>query len=225
MRGASTVEGRLVAVAVMAGAAAVATYLAKTFLPLPGPVSTAFFLCRGPLVVVAFVGFYPFLAKPDPSASALLGAVFGVIAGAATMLFGVIQITNLHYIREFIGSAGNPTIADTWRHILQGVFTVQSGVNYVADFFLDWAAFLWAISMWDHPKLGRGWSLLSVALVGPHFIMKAMTFPETPAEAGLFDAGPLVSVWFALVLIQAARNLRWVDSAFDADPAAGRAGR
>jgi hypothetical protein len=220
MRSVADVDGRLVRAAVLAGGAAVVTYLAKTILPLPGPLNTAFFLCRGPLVVIAFVGVYPFLVKPAPSASALLGTVFGVIAGAATMLFGVIQVTNLHYIRGFIRTAGSAGDAETWRHILEGVFTVQNGVSFVADFFLDWAAFLWAISMWNHPKLGKWWGLLSVVLVGPHVVMKAITFPVPPAEAGFFDAGPLVSVWFTLLVIQVARNLRWMSGAVDATSAA-----
>jgi hypothetical protein len=220
MRHASTIDSRLVKVALVAGAVAVITYLAKTFLPLPGAVHTAFFLCRGPLVVVTFLGLYPFLVRPAPSVSALIGTVFGVIAGALTMLFGVIQLTNLHYIRGFIRTAATPAAQETWRNILQGVFTVQNGVNYVADFFLDWAAFLFAVAMWNHPKLGKWWSALSVVLVGPHFIMKAITLPVPPAEAGLFDAGPLVSLWFALVLVQVARNVRWMDASVEASVAA-----
>jgi hypothetical protein len=216
MRSAADVDGRLVKIGLLAGGAAVVTYLAKTFIPLPDFLNTAFFLARGPLVVIAFLGFYPFLVKPVPSATALLGTAFGVIAGATTMLFGVIQLTNLHYIRGFIGTAGSPGDAETWRHILEGVFTVQNGVSYVADFFLDCGVFLWAIAMWNHPKLGKWWTLLSVVLVGPHFIMKVITFPVPPAEAGLFDAGPLVSVWFALLLIQVARNFRWMDASVDA---------
>ena len=208
---ASAIQSRLVKVGVAAGVTAVVTYLAKTFLPLPDAVHVGFFMSRGPLLVVAFLGFYPFLAKPAPSVAAILATVFGVIAGAATMLFAVVQLTNLHYIVGFIQEADSPAAEETWRNILRGVFTVQNGVNYVADFFLDWTAFLYALTMWSHPKFGRLWSVLSLVLVGPHFVMKLMTFPEPPAEAGLFDAGPLVSVWFALVVIQVARNLRWME--------------
>lgn len=209
---AATVEGRLVRIGVLAGALAVVTYLAKTFLPLAASLERAFFLCRGPLVVVAFVGFYPFMMKGRPSASALLATVFGVIAGAATMLFGMIQVANLHEIGQLIGAADSAVSEQMWRAILRGVFTVQNGINIVADFFLDTAAFLLAIAMWSHPRFGRWWALFSVALVGPHFVMKAVTFPVPPAEAGLFDGGPLVSVWFALVIIQVGRSLGWMDA-------------
>jgi hypothetical protein len=71
-------------------------------------------------------------------------------------------------------------------------------------FFLDGAAFLYAEIMWRHPAFGRVVALLSIALVGPHFTMKLATFPAPPAEAGLFDAGPLVGAWFTIATVCAA---------------------
>jgi hypothetical protein len=108
MQSASSVDSQLVKIGVSAGAVAVVTYLVQTFLPLPDAVRVAFFVCRGPLMVIGFLGVYAFLVKPAPSAAALLGTVFGVIAGAATMLFSVIQLTNVHYIRGFIRNAESP---------------------------------------------------------------------------------------------------------------------
>jgi len=207
------VEKKLVALGLAAGIAAVVMYLARTVLPLPDFIGVGFFIFFGPVLVVAFVGFYPFISKPRPSAAAVLGTVFGVIAGATNMMFAVVQLTNLHYIRGYARAAESEAAADIWYNILNGVFTVQNGINYVMDFFLDWTAFLYAILMWNHPKFGKVFSVLSVLAVGPHFVMKLITFPEPPAEAGLFDAGPLVALWFGIVLVQVARNLGWVGDA------------
>jgi len=206
----SSVERKLVIVGFTAGIAAVLMYLARTFVPLPGFVRTAFFIFFGPVLVVAFLGFYPFISKPRASVSAILATAFGVIAGATNMLFAVVQLTNLHYIRGYIRAAETEAAEQIWWNILSGVFTVQNGINYVMDFFLDWTAFLYALLMWSHPKFGKIFSILSVVAVGPHFVMKLITFPEPPAEAGLFDAGPLVAVWFAIVLVQVGRNLGWL---------------
>ncbi len=206
----SSLEGKLVRVGFAAGVAAVVMYLARTFLPLPGFVGVGFFIFFGPLLVVAFLGFHPFISKPRPSVAATLATVFGVIAGATNMMFAVVQLTNLHYIRGYMRAAESPAAEEVWQNIFSGVFTVQNGINYVMDFFLDWTAFMYALLMWSHPRFGKVFSLLSVVCVGPHFVMKLITFPEPPAEAGLFDAGPLVAVWFAIVLIQVARNLGWM---------------
>ena len=69
------------------------------------------------------------------------------------------------------------------------------------------SAFLFAVVMWRHPAFGRWFSLLSVVTIGPHLLMKSITFPRPPAEAGLFDAGPLVGVWFLVFTIQIARHV------------------
>lgn len=203
-------ERNLVRVGVVAGALAVVTYLAKTIFSLPGILETHFFIWRGPLLATAVVGFYPFLSKPAPSAAAIIGTVFGALSGAATMMFAVVQMTNVHAIFPSWRAAEGAE-REQWRHIFDAVFSVQNGINYVADFFLDWMAFCYAVVMWNHPKFGKALSILALLLVGPHFVMKAVTFPEPPAEAGLFDAGPLVSIWFALVILQVIRHLRWTN--------------
>ncbi len=206
----SSLDKRLVIVGLAAGVAAVVVYLARTFLPLPGFLGVGFFIFFGPLLVVAFLGFHPFISKPRLTVPAILATVFGVIAGATNMMFAVVQLTNLHYIRGYIRAAESEAAQEIWWNILNGVFTVQNGINYVMDFFLDWTAFMYAVLMWSHPKFGKIFSILSVLFVGPHFVMKLITFPEPPAEAGLFDAGPLVALWFAIVLTQVARNLDWM---------------
>jgi len=129
----------------------------------------------------------------------------------ANMIFAVVQLNNLHYMRKYISAAASVAEKDAWRDILNGVFTVQNGFNYVSDFFIDWTAFLWAIVMWNHPKYGKLFAVTGLIAAGSHFLMKLVTFPEPPSEAGLFDAGPLVSVWFAIVTVQLIRKRKWMD--------------
>jgi hypothetical protein len=202
---------RLVFTAVVAGFAVAIMYPARTFLPLPDFLGLAFWIFFGPLIVVAFIGFYPFLAKPGPSVAAILGTVFGVIGGLCNMLFAVVQSTNLSYIRRYMGATESAEARALWQDILNGVFTVQNGMNWVSDFFIDWAAFFFAVVMWNHPKFGKAWSMVGFVAAGAHFALKTYSFPVPPAEAGLLDVGPAVSVFFALVTIQVARNLQWLD--------------
>jgi hypothetical protein len=201
----------LVKTGVVAGIAMVVVYLVPMLLPLPAFLSTAFFIYSGPLLVVAIVGLYPFLSKSTISVPVILGTIFGVIAGVCRMMFAVVQMTNLVYIRRYIRAAETPEAKQIWQDILKGVFTVQNGLNYVGDFFLDWGLLLFAFAMWKHPKFGKIFSILGVIAMGSHLVMKAYTFPEPPREAGLFDAGPLVAVWTALVVIWVLRNLSWMD--------------
>lgn len=201
---------RLVRLGAAAGLIGCLMYGIRNF-PVPGVLQTPLFIFFGPVPVVAYVGIYPFMSRPSPSISALLGSVFGVIGAATNMMFAVIQLNNLHYIRGFIASAAEEAEREAWRDILAGVFTVQNGLNYVADFFFDWTIFLWAIVMWDHPRFGRLFSITGVIAGGLHFGMKLATFPVPPSEAGLYDAGPLIGLWYAAVCIQVLRNVRWIE--------------
>lgn len=201
----------LVKTAIGAGIALAVMYPARTFLRLPDALEVAFFIYFGPLLVVAFVGLYPYLARPQVSVAAILGTVFGVIAGVCNTLFSVVQMNNLHYIFNYMRAADSPAAKQAWQDILNGVFTVQNGINYAGDLFLDCTVFLYAAVMWRHPKFGKVFSILGITAAGLHFVMKAYTFPEPPSEAGLFDAGPFVSVWFGLVTLQVIRHLKWMD--------------
>src|SRR3990172_4146455 len=198
-------EKDLVTMAVGAGIALAIMYPARTFLPLPDPLAIAFFIFFGPLLVVAFVGLFPFLYKPVPSVAVILATVFGVIAGITNTMFSVVQLTSLNYIFGYMRAASTPENKQHWREILNGVFTVQNGLNFVSDMFLDWTVFLYCAVMWSHPKFGRAFAALGFLAAGFHFSMKLYTFPKPPAEAGLFDAGPLIGIWFALVTIQTLR--------------------
>ena len=207
------VNTSLVRTAAVAGIALSVMYPARTFLPLPDFLAIAFFIFFGPLLVVAFVGLYPFLGKLGTSVPLILATVFGVIAGAANTMFSVVQLTNLHYIRGYLRAAESPAAKEMWRNILNGVFTVQNGLNFVSDLFLDWTVFLYAIVMWTHPKFGKFFTISGLIAAGFHFAMKSYTFPVPPSEGGLFDAGPLVGIWFTLVTIQVLRNLNWTREA------------
>jgi hypothetical protein len=137
--------------------------------------------------------------------------VFGIIGAATNMMFAAVQMNNLIYIRGYQGAAASEAEREHWRQILDGVFTVQNGLNYVADFFFDWTIFFWATLMWRHPKFGKLFTLSGLVAGGLHFGLKLITFPRPPAEAGLFDAGPLIGVWYAAVCIQILRHLSWLD--------------
>ncbi len=200
---------RLVRVGAVAGLTACLMYAIRSF-PVPEPLGQLFFIFFGPVLVVAYVGILPFTTRPRLTIAAILGSVFGILGATVNMAFSVVQLNNLHYVRRYAREAASAAEREEWQHILAGVFTVQNGLNYVADFFLDWTIFFWAFLMWRHPKFGKLFTVTGLIAGGLHFGMKLWTFPEPPAEAGLFDAGPLIGLWYAAVSIQVLRHVRWV---------------
>ncbi len=205
----------------IAGSAGIAMYLARSLWELPEPIETACYALFGPALVLAFHGLAPLLIAGRAPLAAQCGSLFGIIGGAVNMCFAVVQMCNLAVLRPAIRDTADAATRGELQRILTGVFTVQNGLNITMDFFIDTAAFCWALSMWYHPRFGRVVSLLAPVLVGPHFVMKALTFPVPPREAGLFDAGPLVGLWFSVVSVMTWRAwwaLRAADRATRATP-------
>lgn len=191
-------EWRSTGMGTIAGSTALVLYLARSFLPLPDVVATLCYMLFGPCLVLAFLGWWPLMRRDGARLRSQVATVFGIIAGATNMMFAVVQMNNLYYLRLKIDAAVDPALALEWKRILVGVMTVQNGLNFTMDFFLDVAAFCYASILWRRGRAGRWLALCSVLLVGPHFTMKLATFPRPPAEAGLFDGGPLVGMWFLL---------------------------
>ncbi len=211
MTGTLRAEMRLVRAGVLAGAIAAVTYLASKVVAFSESIERAIFVYSGPLLVVTMLGIYPFLRRPHATASAMLGTVFGIVAGVTRMLFAVVQEANTERFARIVMTQ-DPAAQQMWQDVKGSVFSVQSGINYVFDFFGDATGYLFAIAMWRHPKFGKVFSIATVLLVSPHFIMKLITFPVPPATAGWFDAGPLVMLFLVLVVIQIARHLSWMST-------------
>jgi hypothetical protein len=189
-----------------AGSVGILMYLARSFFALPEPIEIAFYSLFGPSLVLAFFGLAPLLAQGKAPLAAYCGSLFGIIGAAINMCFAVVQMNNLAVLRPAIRQATDPLVQEDLRRVLTGVFTVQNGLNITMDFFIDTAAFFWAYAMWHHPRFGRGVALLAPVLVGTHFVLKAYTFPVPPREAGLFDAGPMVGLWFTVVSVMTWRS-------------------
>lgn len=204
---------RSIGMGTIAGTTALALYAARSFLSLPDVVATWCYMLFGPCLVLAFLGWWPLMRRDGAHLRSLVATVFGIIAGATNMMFAVVQMNNLYYLRLRIDAATDPALAMEWKRILVGVMTVQNGLNFTMDFFLDVAAFCYASILWRRGRPGRWLALSSLLLVGPHFTMKLATFPRPPAEAGLFDGGPLVGTWFLLTTVYVAHG--WLQQRTD----------
>jgi hypothetical protein len=211
MDGLLEAERRMVKLGIVAGAIAAATYVAEKLVPLPAALSRACFMYNGFLILLAVIGLFPFLRRPRMTAAAMLGVIFGVVTGVMQMVFSVIQMANVERFGRIVKGT-DAVSGQMWRDVQGSVFSVQSGMNYVFDFFADVTGYAFALAMWRHPKFGRTWAIVSAILVTPHFVMKMVAFPIPPSEAGLFDAGPLVMLVLVGMVVQTARNLRWVES-------------
>lgn len=191
---------RLARAGIVTGMLAGSMYLARTVFDLPTHLSRPFWIFIGPLMCVAFLGVFGFLVRRGPSATLVVATTFGVLAGALRLVFSVVQSNNLITIRRHAGEAATEGERQVWAQVFDGVFTVQDGINYAYDLFLDWGIILLAIPLWGVSRGGRVLAVLGAGLAGLHFTLKLVTFPDPPAAAGLFDVGPAIGV-FVLVML------------------------
>jgi len=194
------------------GLGVVAMYLLPKILPLPDRIDTLFYVYQGPLMAFGFLGIFAFIRAHKLTVPLFTAAVFSVTAAVSRMMFLVVQLNNVHFIRSYRDAAEGVEQQGEWTNILRGVFTVQNGLNIVSDVFLDLGIILFSVACWSHPKLGKPVALIGFLTAGLHFTFKAWTFPEAPASAGLFDVGPYVALWPALVCILILLNLKWMDA-------------
>lgn len=191
---------RLAWAGIITGILAGGMYLGNTLLDLPTFLRRPFWIFIGPLMCVAFIGVFGFLIRRGPSATLIVATIFGVLAGALRLAFSVVQSNNLITIRRHASEATTEAEREVWAQVFDGVFTVQNGINYAYDLFLDWGIILLAVPLWSVSRGGRALAILGAGLAGLHFTLKLVTFPDPPAAAGLLDVGPGIG-GFVLVML------------------------
>jgi hypothetical protein len=70
--------------------------------------------------------------------------------------------------------------------------------------------------MYSHPRLGKIMSVLGVGIGLTGLFLNIQSFPTPPGEAGSFDIGPLVGIWFLVVTILIIKNLGWLRESVEA---------
>jgi hypothetical protein len=66
--------------------------------------------------------------------------------------------------------------------------------------------------MLRHPRFVAAFGVPGILIAAVLLALNLGTFPTPPADAGLFDAGPLVGLWYLAVSVQAWRSLGWAET-------------
>lgn len=205
-----SLDESLVKTGAIAGLTASLIYPLWSFVPLPSIISMLFHFAFGPLVIVAFIGLNRLIKTIKNTAALHIATLFGIIAGAFYNLMTIVQSLNLTYIRGYIRQANDPATKEAYEQILQGVFTVQLGIDVSWDIFITLATVLFGVTMLKHPRFGKVLGGLGIIVGLATLVLNLYTFPVPPREAGLIDLGPAVGFWFLVVSVQMARSIRWL---------------
>ena len=182
-------------------------YPALNFIPLPEIVQVFLIMLFGPLLAFSSAGLYHFIVLNKKSVAAVSALVSNIIAG--------VLITTMLLVQVAIRSTRPSEIDEASKWIWKSVNQVHLGLDVAWDVYIFFGTLLFAISMFNHPKLGKIISLTGIIISLLLIILNAIPFPVPPSDAGLFDMGPIVGLWYLIVTILIIINLKWVDEKID----------
>lgn len=178
-------------------------YPALMFIPFPQAVQTVLIMIFGPLLAFSSAGLYFFISLHKKTISASAALVSNIIAG--------ILITTMLLVQVAIRSSHPEEISDTSNWIWTSLNRVHLGLDASWDVYIALGTLLFALSMFNHPKLGKIISISGVLISVALIILNAISFPVPPSNAGLFDLGPIVGLWYFIITLMIIFRLKWVD--------------
>lgn len=193
MKGAYAI--RWIRAGIVGGLCASMLYPLALFVPLPLPLTATVAALIGPAIGIGSLGLRHLIMLQGLSVMATLAAICNVVAGG---LFTAMLLVQLAVRNSVSDSPPQDHLVAVWL-----------GLDVAWDIYIGLGTLLFAAAMTRHPRFR--W-----AFAGPGFaagllvlILNLHTFPTPPAEAGSFDVGPVVGLWYLAATVQAWRSIDW----------------
>jgi hypothetical protein len=153
------------------------------------------------LWIISFMGLYHFLRKQNHTPSLEIAYIFGIIGGMLACTLLIVQQANIMWHQEVMETANTDEIKALYKATFRGANRVQAGLDVAFDVFITISWFLFGLNIAKSKSFNRllGWtgSLIALSLL----VLNFYTFPDAPAESGLFDLGPFLGLWVLVFFI------------------------
>lgn len=174
---------------------------AAAFSFLPDTVSRLFGFTFPLLWIISFMGLYSFLKRESHTPSLEIAYAFGIIGAAIACMLIVVQQANIIWHNEAMSSATTEEVKELLKATYRGANRVQSGLDVAFDIFITISWILFGLNIAKSKSFNKilGWtgSIIALSLL----ILNIYTFPNAPAESGLFDIGPFLGLWSLVFFI------------------------
>lgn len=172
--------------------------------PLPNLIQVILVMAFGPLLGISSVGLYYFITLHKKSVSASIAVIANIIAG--------VLVTSMLLVQMAIRFSKPETIVSSNEWVWKSINGIQLGLDVAWDVYIFLGTFLFAMSIFNHPKFGKIFSITGIMISIALITLNAMSFPVPPADSGLFDMGPVVGLWYLVITISIIINFKWVDT-------------
>ena len=155
----------------------------------------------GILLSLASVGLYYFIQIHKKNIASKIALFSNIIAGAL--------LTQMFLVQLAIKSSKPKIIEESSKWIWDSLNHIHYGLDVSWDVYIFLGTLLFAISIFQHPKLGKGFSiagiLISILMISTNII----SFPIPPSRE-LIDFGPFIGLWYLGITIKITFSKKWI---------------
>ncbi len=159
-------------------------------------------ISMGLLLSLASAGLYYFITLYKKTITAKIALFSNIIAGTILMQMFLIQLA--------IRSSKPDLINESSQWIWNSINHIHYGLDVGWDVYIFIGTLLFALNAFKHPKLGKLFSIIGIAIALLMIITNISTFPIPPASAQLIDFGPFVGLWYLAVTIKILFSYKWI---------------
>jgi hypothetical protein len=136
------------------------------------------------------------------SVAAALAAIHNVVAGGLVTAMAMVQLAVKQRSPASVGD-----LVDIWL-----------GLDVAWDVYIALGTLFFATAMFAHPRFRWPFAVPGLVLGFLVIVLNLATFPLPPADAGSFDVGPFVGLWYLAATLQAWRSLGWARQRLNEEP-------
>ncbi len=155
----------------------------------------------GILLSLASVGLFYFIQIHKKSIAVIIALVSNIIAGAL--------LTQMFLVQLAIKSSRPNLIEESSKWIWDSLNHIHYGLDVAWDVYIFLGTFLFAISIFQHPKLGEIFSITGIIISVLMIVTNIISFP-IPPSLELFDFGPFIGLWYLAITIKITFSKKWI---------------